>query len=91
MTNVNTKTNAEKINRLQNLRAMERLMITMGGKDGLMAWMAAMPDDVVLSSSGGVSAESMMDVANRDDAYQAAVQAFAAHMTPVLAAIAAEV
>lgn len=83
--------NIDKSTRFSNLKAMERLMITMGGKEGLMDWMAAMPDDVTISPVGGVSNESLMAVAEDDTLYKAAEKAFALHMGPVLKKIAAEV
>lgn len=85
------KTNVDQSTRFTNLKAMERLMIAMGGKEGLMAWMAAMPEDVTISPLGGVSNESLMAVAASEDSYNAAVRAFAVHMAPMLTAIAGEV
>ena len=76
--------NIDKSTRFSNLKAMERLMITMGGKEGLMDWMAAMPDDVTISPVGGVSNESLMAVAEDDTLYKAAEKAFALHMRPAL-------
>lgn len=83
--------NIDKSTRFSNLKAMERLMITMGGKEGLMDWMAAMPDNVTISPVGGVSNESLMAVAEDDKLYKAAEKAFALHMGPVLKKIASEV
>lgn len=83
--------NIDKSTRFSNLKAMERLMITMGGKEGLMDWMAAMPDNVNISPVGGVSNESLMAVAEDDTLYKAAEKAFALHMRPVLQKIVTEV
>lgn len=83
--------NTDKSTRFANLKAMERLMITLGGKEGLMIWMAAMPEDVTISPVGGVSNESMMAVAEDDAQYKAAVKVFADYMGPVLKKIAEEV
>lgn len=80
-----------KVNRLQTLKAMERVMITTGGKDGLIAWLNAMPEDAVLSAVGCVSHNTMVRVAEDDAAYRRAVRAFASHMAPVLTALAEEV
>ena len=83
--------NIDKSTRFSNLKAMERLMITLGGKEGLIIWMAAMPDNVTISPVGGVSNESLMAVAEDDKLYKAAMKAFAEYMGPVLKKIASEV
>lgn len=83
--------NTDKSTRFANLKAMERLMITLGGKEGLMIWMAAMPEDVTISPVGGVSNESMMAVAEDDAQYKATMKVFADYMGPVLKKIAEEV
>lgn len=81
----------DKSTRFSNLKAMERLMITLGGKEGLLTWLAAMPEDINISPVGGVSNESMMAVAEDDTLYKHAVKVFAEYMGPVLKKIAAEV
>lgn len=83
--------NIDKSTRFSNMKAMERLMITMGGLSGLMAWLTAMPDNVTISPVVGVSNESLMAVAEDDKLYKAAERAFAVHMGPVLQKIAEEV
>ena len=88
MENVETITISEKINRMQAIKAMERLMITMGGKEGLMALLDAMPQDAQISPSGGVSNETLMEVAGDQYSYDVALRAFAKHMLPVLNKIA---
>ena len=88
MTNVETITSGEKINRMQAMKAMERLMITLGGKEGMMAWLAAMPQDAQISPSGGVSTETLMAIAGDQYSYDVVLRAFAKHMQPVLKGIA---
>lgn len=83
--------NIDKSTHFSNLKAMERLMITLGGKEGLMIWMAALPEDVTISPVGGVSNESLMAVAEDDKLYKAAMKAFAEYMGPVLQKIVTEV
>lgn len=83
--------NIDKSTRFSNMKAMERLMITMGGLEGLMAWLTAMPDNVTISPVGGVSNESLMAVAEDDRLYKNAMRAFAEYMGPVLKKIASEV
>lgn len=78
------KHNAEMAERVQTMRAMERLMINMGGKDGYIKWLQALPETAGLSSIGIVGTEALRDIAENDADYNAVVQAFAAHMGPVL-------
>lgn len=80
-------TTSQNIMRAQNLRAMQTLIITMGGAKGYSAWLAAMPEDVTLSVGGGVEQSAMMNIAADDDSYNNAVKAFAKVMAPVLAAL----
>lgn len=85
MSNVEqTITNPEKINRLQTLKAMERIMLSLGGKEGAIAWLNAMPEGVALSAAGGVTQESLMDVAGNDGDYKRAVKGFARCMGAAL-------
>lgn len=83
--------NAEKVTRVQNLRAMERLIVGMGGRHAYIAWLQALPEDVKLNSSGGLDQAGMNSIAENEDAYNGVVRAFAQHVGPVLMAIASEV
>lgn len=88
-TNYNEPISAgEKITRQQTLKAMERIMFTIGGKEGLLAWMAAMPAGVEINASGGVSNEALMAIAGDQEAYRGVMKAFAAHMGEKLTAMA---
>lgn len=78
------KRNAEVIERVQNLRAMERLVVNMGGKSAYIAWIKAMPDDVELQSIGSVGQESLKVIAENEQSYSAVVKAFATSMGPIL-------
>lgn len=81
MSNITTEV---KINRLQNLRAMERLMVAFGGKEGTIAWLTAMPADAAFASAGSVSHQTLQQVAGENEAYEKVVIAFARHMAPIL-------
>lgn len=81
------KTTSQRITRAQNLRAMQTLVITMGGVKGYGAWLEAMPEGATLSPGGGVEQSTMMDIAANDDSYNKAVKAFAKVMAPALAAL----
>lgn len=81
MSNITTEV---KIARLQNLRAMERLMVTMGGKDGTIAWLHAMPADAAFANAGSVSHQTLQQIAEDNESYDKVVIAFARHMAPIL-------
>lgn len=81
MSNITTEV---KIARLQNLRAMERLMVTMGGKDGTLAWLNAMPADAAFANAGSVSNQTLQQIAEDNERYEKAVMTFARHMAPIL-------
>lgn len=82
------KHNAEMAERVQTMRAMERLMINLGGKDGYIKWLTALPETAGLSSIGVVGTEALRGIAEDDVEYKKLVQSFAAHMGPVLTAMA---
>lgn len=86
----NVKITAEHVARTQTLRAMERLMISMGSRNDYIAWLQAMPEDAVLNPAGGLSMDTVGKVAADDVQYDRAVRAFALHMGKVLANIEAE-
>lgn len=78
------KHNAEMAERVQTMRAMERLMINLGGKDGYIKWLMALPEGASLTSIGVIGAEALRDIAEHEEAYQRVVRSFATHMGPVL-------
>ena len=78
---------ATRLSRAQTLRAMQTIIITMGSVSGYTEWLKAMPADAVLSVGGGVEQSSLLAIAADDVAYAKAVKAFAAVITPVLAAL----
>lgn len=82
------KHNALMAERVQTLRAMERLMINMGGKDGYIKWLMALPETANLSSIGVIGAEALRDIAENDEAYNKVIKEFAACMGPILMGIA---
>ena len=81
----NTPTMAEEITRRQTLKAMEQLIVGMGGKAGYIKWLEALPDDATMTPSGGVTTETMVRIAKDTTLYDRACKAFAAHMAPILA------
>lgn len=95
MTNVTNyqetaRKNAEKITRNQTIRAMEHLIVGMGGKNAYIDWLEAMPEDATLGPSGGISTATISKISADDALFNRAVKAFATHMGPVMAALAAE-
>lgn len=83
----NATNNSQRLTRTQNLRAMQTLIITMGGVKGYGVWLDAMPEGATLSPSGGVEQSALMAIASNDESYNAAVKAFAQVMAPVLSAM----
>lgn len=84
-TNNQTVTNAaERIQRSQNIMAMERLTVNMGGRDAYIGWLSAMPEDVVLNSGGGMSQASALKIVEDEEQYNRLVKAFALAMLPKL-------
>lgn len=81
MSNITTEV---KIARLQNLRSMERLMVTMGGKEGTIAWLNTMPADAAFANAGSVSNQTLQQIAEDNESYDKVVIAFARHMAPIL-------
>lgn len=76
-----------KLTRAQNLRAMQTLIIAMGGVKGYGMWLDAMPEGATLSPNGGVEQSTLMEIAANDDTYNAAVKSFAQIISPVLSAL----
>lgn len=75
---------AEQIERVQNLRAMERLMINLGGKVAYIKWLEAMPEDADMSSIGVISQDALRNVAANEEKYANVLREFATYMGPVL-------
>lgn len=84
------KITAEHITRTQTMRAMERLMLGLGGKNAYIAWLEAMPADATLNASGGLDMGTINRIAADDSQYKRIVRAFASHMGKVLTDMAAE-
>lgn len=72
--------------RLRTMQAMERLVIDLGTRVQYMQWLNIFPETISLDSGGGVSREDMQAVADDEEAFDAAVKAWAALMLPVLTA-----
>lgn len=81
---------SEHIQRTQTIRAMERLMIALGGKHAFVVWLEAMPEDATLNGSGGLDGDTVNRIAMDDEQYNRVLRTFAGHMGPVLMAVAAE-
>lgn len=87
MTNLEeAKARAAAAERLRTMQAMERLVIDLGTRVQYMQWLDIFPETISLDSGGGVSREDMQAVAADEEAFDAAVRAWAALMLPVLSA-----
>lgn len=87
MTNIEeAKARAAAAARLRTMQAMERLVIDLGTRVQYMQWLDIFPEAISLDSGGGVSREDMQTVADDEEAFDAAVKAWAALMLPVLTA-----
>lgn len=75
-------------NRLQTLRAMERIVTQLGGKAAYVKWLAAMPDDVSLADAGSLSTDALTAISKDEEAFLAIKYEFAAIMGPVLSKMA---
>lgn len=82
--------NAEKITRNQTIRAMENLIVGMGGKNAYIAWLEAMPEDATLGLSGGISTATIAKISEDDVLFNRIVKVFAANMGPILTELASE-
>lgn len=82
--------NVERATRVQTLRAMERLIVTLGTKHDYIAWLEAMPDDAGMSAAGGMDPATISKVADNNELYGNAVKAFARQIGPVLMEMANE-
>lgn len=87
MTNLEeAKARAAAAERLRTMQAMERLVIDLGTRVQYVQWLDIFPEAISLDSGGGVSREDMQAVAADEEAFDAAVRAWAALMLPVLSA-----
>lgn len=78
------KAAAERLSRTQIIKAMERLIIGLGGKHAFITWLEAMPEDMKFNNAGGLDQSTVMEIASNDDLYNKVLKAFANHMGPVL-------
>lgn len=76
--------NAEVAGRVQNLRAMERLVISLGGTLAYIRWLEALPEGAKLNAAGGMDQETASAIAGSDEAYGKALRSFAGQLGPVL-------
>ncbi len=75
-------------NRLQTLRAMERVVTHLGGKNAYVKWLLALPGNATLSEIGALSANALETISKDEDAFLAVKHEFAAIMGPVLSEMA---
>lgn len=80
----------ETAEKLQTLRAMERLVLKLGGKKEYIAWLGAMPDDADFSKIGHMRDDSLRQIAQDPARYENAGKVFAKAMGPVLQEMASE-
>lgn len=91
MNTINSKTTlnpAEKAQRSTTILAMERLILSLGGRIAYMKWLADLPKDAELNSAGGLSQRSLIDIAENDEQYSKMVATFAKCMKPYMDALA---
>lgn len=81
---------AEKAQRSTTLLAMERLILSLGGRDAYIKWLEALPTDAGLNNAGGLNQHSVMAISVNDDQYSKMVTAFAKYMLPTMETLAAE-
>lgn len=81
---------AEKAQRSTTLLAMERLILSLGGRGAYVKWLEALPEDAELNSAGGLSQKSLIAIAENDEQYSKMVTAFAKYMLPTMEALAAK-
>ena len=93
MTTINSKTTlnpAEKAQRSTTVLAMERLILSLGGRTAYIKWLADLPEDAELNGAGGLSQKSLIAIAENDVQYSKMVTAFAEVMLPTMEALAAK-
>lgn len=93
MNTINSKptlNTAEKAQRSTTILAMERLILSMGGRTAYIKWLADLPEDAELNSTGGLSQQSLIAIAENDEQYSKMVTAFAKYMLPTMEALAAK-
>ena len=81
---------AEKAQRSTTILAMERLILSLGGRGAYVKWLEALPEDAELNSAGGLSQHSLITIAENDEQYSKMVTAFAKYMLPTMEALAAK-
>ena len=81
---------AEKAQRSTTILAMERLILSLGGRGAYVKWLEALPEDAELNSAGGLSQRSLITIAENDEQYSKMVAAFAKYMLPTMEALAAK-
>lgn len=81
------KNTAMQLNRVQTLKAMQTLIIALGGVKAYTAWLGAMPDNAELSIGGGVEHATLMAVASDESTYAKVVRAFKDIMPAVFEAM----
>ena len=81
---------AEKAQRYTTILAMERLILSLGGRGAYVKWLEALPEDAELNSAGGLSQHSLITIAENDEQYSKMVTAFAKYMLPTMEALAAK-
>ena len=74
-----------RVQRLQNLPAMERLVINMGGRKAYIKWLEAMPEGAEVTATGGMTHQTATEIAGDEYMYNTLVRVFAEVMRPVLA------
>lgn len=82
--------NAKVAERTQNLRAMERLIISLGGTLSYVRWLEALPEDAKLNAAGSMDQATANAIAANDEAWGKALRTFAAQLGPVLTGLAKE-
>lgn len=80
----NLTKNAAAIGRMQVIQSAEKLILHLCGKDAYARWLAALPEWATLSTMGGVSNTSAMEIARDDAAYESMIKVMAAELRPVL-------
>ena len=79
---------AEKAQRSTTIMAMERLILSLGGRTAYIKWLADLPEDAELNGAGGLSQKSLIAIAENDEQYSKMVTAFAECMLPTMEALA---
>lgn len=81
---VNQARGVEIMSRMQMLTAMQTIVINLGGRDGMIAWLQALPDGVDMTRGAVVSNAGARTIAEDEAMYNGVVRAFARIMAPIL-------